>query len=38
LVGAVFPDPDLFAWFRARPPDDRVGYSLFIYRVSTYED
>lgn len=34
LVGAIFPDPDLFAWFRARPPDDRVGYSLFIYQVS----
>jgi 4-amino-4-deoxy-L-arabinose transferase-like glycosyltransferase len=37
LVGAIFPDHDLFAWFRARPPDDRVGYSLFIYRVSANE-
>jgi len=33
LVGAVLPDPDLYAWFRRRPPDDRVGYSVFIYRV-----
>jgi 4-amino-4-deoxy-L-arabinose transferase-like glycosyltransferase len=23
----------VFAWFRARPPDDRVGYSILIYRV-----
>ncbi len=34
LVGVVFPDPDLYAWFRERPPDDRIGYSIFIYRVS----
>jgi len=34
LVGAVFPDHDLYAWFRARPPDDKIGYSLFVYRVS----
>jgi hypothetical protein len=34
LVGVVFPDHDLFAWFRARSPDDRIGYSLFIYRVA----
>ena len=33
LVGVSLPDPDLYAWFRARPPSDRVGYSLFIYRV-----
>ncbi len=33
LVGVVFPDHDLFAWFRARPPDDKIGYSLFVYRV-----
>jgi len=33
LAGAVLPDPDLYAWFRARPPDDRIGYSVFIYRV-----
>jgi hypothetical protein len=23
----------VYPWFRARPPDDRVGYSIFIYRV-----
>jgi 4-amino-4-deoxy-L-arabinose transferase-like glycosyltransferase len=34
LVGAVFPDHDLYAWFRTRPPDDKIGYSLFVYRVS----
>ena len=34
LVGVIFPDHDLFAWFRDRPPDDRIGYSLFIYRVA----
>jgi 4-amino-4-deoxy-L-arabinose transferase-like glycosyltransferase len=34
LVGVIFPDHDLFAWFRARPPDDQIGYSLFIYRVA----
>jgi len=34
LVGVVLPNPDLYAWFRARPPDDRIGYSLFIYRVA----
>jgi hypothetical protein len=33
LAGAVLPDPDLYAWFRARPPDERIGYSVFIYRV-----
>ncbi len=33
LVGVVLPNPDLYAWFRARPPDDRIGYSIFIYRV-----
>jgi len=34
LVGAVLPDHDLYAWFRARPPDAKIGYSLFIYEVS----
>lgn len=34
LVGAVLPDPDLYTWFRERAPDDRVGYSIFIYRVT----
>jgi 4-amino-4-deoxy-L-arabinose transferase-like glycosyltransferase len=34
LVGVALPDPDLYAWFRARRPDERIGYSLFIYRVA----
>jgi hypothetical protein len=33
LVGVSLPDPDLYAWFRERPPDDRIGHSVFIYRV-----
>lgn len=33
LVGAALPDPELYAWFRRRAPDDRVGYTVFIYRV-----
>jgi 4-amino-4-deoxy-L-arabinose transferase-like glycosyltransferase len=34
LVGVVLPNPDLYAWFRRRPSDDRVGHSVFIYRVT----
>jgi hypothetical protein len=34
LVGIALPDPDLYAWFRTRPPDDHVGYSLLIYQVT----
>jgi len=34
LVGAALPDPDLYAWFRARPPDHQIGHSVFIYRVT----
>jgi 4-amino-4-deoxy-L-arabinose transferase-like glycosyltransferase len=26
-------DKTAFAWFRAREPDDRVGYSILIYRI-----
>jgi 4-amino-4-deoxy-L-arabinose transferase-like glycosyltransferase len=33
LVGVSLCDPDLYAWFRARPPDAKVGYSLFVYEV-----
>lgn len=33
LVGVLFPDHDLYAWFRARAPDERIGHSVFIYRV-----
>lgn len=34
LVGVVLPDQNLYAWFLGRRPDDRVGYSIFIYRVT----
>jgi hypothetical protein len=34
LLGVHFPDHDLYAWFRARPPDAKIGYSLFVYEVS----
>lgn len=33
LVGAVFPDHDLYAWFREREPDAKIGYSIFIFEV-----
>jgi 4-amino-4-deoxy-L-arabinose transferase-like glycosyltransferase len=33
LVGVALPDPDLYAWFRARKPSTKIGHSLFIYRV-----
>jgi hypothetical protein len=26
-------DKKVFPWFRARQPDDRIGYSIFIYFV-----
>jgi len=34
LLGVPFPDHDLYAWFRSRPPDAKIGYSLFVYEVS----
>jgi hypothetical protein len=34
LVGVALPDPGLYAWFLAREPDDKIGYSLFVYRVT----
>jgi len=33
LVGVAFPDPDLYAWFRQREPEAKVGYSIFIFEV-----
>jgi hypothetical protein len=33
LVGVAFPDHDLYAWFRAREPSTKIGYSIFVYRV-----
>jgi hypothetical protein len=34
LLGVHFPDHNLYAWFRARSPDAKIGYSLFVYEVS----
>jgi hypothetical protein len=34
LLGVVFPDHDIYAWFRERKPDAKIGYSLFVYNVS----
>jgi 4-amino-4-deoxy-L-arabinose transferase-like glycosyltransferase len=34
LVGVALPDHDLYAWFRAREPDAKIGYSVFVYRVT----
>jgi hypothetical protein len=34
LVGVALPDHDLYAWFLAREPDGKIGYSLFVYRVT----
>lgn len=34
LLGVYADDPDYFAWFQERPPDDKVGYSLFIYDIA----
>jgi hypothetical protein len=33
LHGVYLQDPTRFHWFLAAEPDDKVGYSLFIYRV-----
>jgi hypothetical protein len=33
LLGVVFPDHDVYAWFREREPDAKIGYSLFVYKV-----
>ena len=33
LQGVYTPDVNTYAWFRARPPLDRLGYALFLYRV-----
>jgi hypothetical protein len=32
LVGSVFPDHEIYAWFREREPAAKVGYSIFIYK------
>jgi hypothetical protein len=33
LVGSVFPDHEIYAWFRQREPTDKIGYSIFIYDI-----
>jgi len=37
LAGVSLYNPDLYTWFRARPPDAKIGYSLFIYKVTDDE-
>lgn len=34
LVEIPFEDKRVFAYFRARPPDARIGYSIYVYRVT----
>jgi 4-amino-4-deoxy-L-arabinose transferase-like glycosyltransferase len=34
LQGVYLDNPHRFDWFRARPPSDKVGYSLFVYEVA----
>lgn len=38
LLGLNLPNPDLYVWFRARSPDAKVGYTLFVYNVSNDPD
>lgn len=33
LQGVFLSQPDGLEWFRNRPPDDKIGYSVFIYDV-----
>lgn len=33
LLGVYLDNPDFFHWFQEQEPDDKVGYSLFIYDV-----
>jgi hypothetical protein len=33
IQGRNLVDPETYAWFRAREPIDKVGYSIFIYEV-----
>ena len=37
LQGVYFSDHDLLAWFRARQPLAKIGYSIFIYQVGRQE-
>lgn len=33
LQGAYLKDPTRFRWFQTRQPDEKLGYSLFVYRL-----
>jgi hypothetical protein len=33
IQGRALADPETYAWFRAREPIDKVGYSIFVYDV-----
>jgi 4-amino-4-deoxy-L-arabinose transferase-like glycosyltransferase len=33
LAGVALPDHNLYEWFRDHNPDEKIGYSLFVYRV-----
>lgn len=33
LQGVYLKNKARFAWFQNRPPDDKLGYSLFVYRI-----
>ncbi|MFP4394541.1 MAG: hypothetical protein ACLFTI_04680, partial [Anaerolineales bacterium] len=34
LQGPYAPDPNTYAWFRAREPEAKLGHALFVYRVA----
>lgn len=36
LQGVLFANPDQFAWFRAREPVAKIGYSIFVYQVPAH--
>ncbi|MFN2130118.1 MAG: ArnT family glycosyltransferase [Anaerolineae bacterium] len=36
IQGRALADPETYAWFRAREPIDKVGYSIFIYDVPAH--
>jgi len=36
IQGRALADPETYAWFRAREPIDKVGYSIFVYDVPAH--
>jgi hypothetical protein len=34
----LLPEADLFDWFRHRPPDDTIGYSILVYDVTSVQE